>query len=487
LQVLPEFLGRTVKCPLCGALVPTTAPAPPSGEVQPAPPESVRATAAPAPADLFPAGFDPFQEEFDPFREDPEPGTPGKPSPGITPGTVPPRADINMPPSVAIAVTLVGIVVAMNVLALMIETIPRNLLGAGASVLGFIGLLSRHKLAWQWGRILVPLSALFSGLAGLILLTQFYAGTPALRSNQGVGLAPAVALLVISALMSIVFFALGTDAAREFFRLVCPRCGQRRSSTAADFLFNSARCKSCGYIWSTYSDDTSQEVWDPSKPKQVDGASASVHDIARPPSMNVVLACIALVACINAVSLVAYVLSPAGQFSVPHLIGGVVAALLLLGLALRVKYAWWLGRYVLTLICGIILTVIGVAYVLSLFTGPPSSKPYNDALILLPMLLQGVLLMTAFFALGRRQPGGISVWCVPCVGGRPARRLTCCLSPPGVVRARIPGLLTCRQAPQRHQNELPATRWAASGSEARSFLRQTGFPSGLFRITGFAV
>ena len=44
------------------------------------------------------------------------------------------------------------------------------------------------------------------------------------------------------------FFALGTDEARQYFRLVCPQCGRSRSR-GGNFLHTQAICRNCKAAW----------------------------------------------------------------------------------------------------------------------------------------------------------------------------------------------------------------------------------------------
>jgi len=45
-----------------------------------------------------------------------------------------------------------------------------------------------------------------------------------------------------------VFFALGTEAAREHFRLICPECGHKKPK-GGDFFYNKALCTQCKATW----------------------------------------------------------------------------------------------------------------------------------------------------------------------------------------------------------------------------------------------
>jgi hypothetical protein len=146
-----------------------------------------------------------------------------------------------MPKSVIVAIAAVSIVflerVVLGVVAVAAGT--ASLLGVvltgGISVIILVGMIKRHRLAWQWGRIL--------GLIGAILLTSIVIS--AIRMGLGTA---AIICGSQAILLYIVFFMLGTIGAKEYFRLVCPTCNQV-TTKGADFFFSKAKCKACNIEW----------------------------------------------------------------------------------------------------------------------------------------------------------------------------------------------------------------------------------------------
>lgn len=105
---------------------------------------------------------------------------------------------------------------------------------AGLSIMG--GLYYGNRLAWQIGRLLV----LVEGIHLLIKMVV------KLQAN-----APVVLLLFIPFFVVphfLVFFLLGADSAREYFRLKCPQCDDL-AVRAADFRYRRVRCRSCQHEW----------------------------------------------------------------------------------------------------------------------------------------------------------------------------------------------------------------------------------------------
>jgi len=109
------------------------------------------------------------------------------------------------------------------------------------ALLILLGILAGHRLAWQWGRLL--------GLAAGIILTLVT--IQVLRRANG---RPEV--LVFGSLLALqgvplfpMFFALGTQGAREHFRLICPQCG-RSKPRGGNFLYTKVVCKECKTVWS---------------------------------------------------------------------------------------------------------------------------------------------------------------------------------------------------------------------------------------------
>ena len=146
-----------------------------------------------------------------------------------------------MPPSVKVATAAIGVCLALAVVRGALTSIEAGagaagILNAGVGValggLIMVGLFKRHRLAWQWGR-----------LVGVLLVLEmavlWATGAVPSRSIGDVALrgfnAGALLLAVI---------ALSFPSAKRFFRLVCPQCG-KISGKAADFFFTRATCKAC--------------------------------------------------------------------------------------------------------------------------------------------------------------------------------------------------------------------------------------------------
>lgn len=178
---------------------------------------------------------------------------------------LPPGHRGDMPTSVIVAISATTIAVLMwGVGAVINLTSGQN---ATFSVIGFLvglliiyGLAKGHRLAYQWGRILVLISAVLYTIGGIFGAIGVVAllNNPELLTAEGM---PPNAIVTPSALilgfamlaatviaMWTIFFSLGRPSARQYFRLICPRCGHKKVR-AADFLFNKAKCKKCSAMW----------------------------------------------------------------------------------------------------------------------------------------------------------------------------------------------------------------------------------------------
>jgi hypothetical protein len=121
-----------------------------------------------------------------------------------------------------------------------------NMVLVALDALIVIGLLSGNRLAWQWGRILAFVAAIiWTSELGLVFSIPRTSATSPGDYSLFAGLTliafPAVGLWVV-------YFSLGRPSAIAYFGLVCPQCGQP-THKSADFLFNTAKCKKCGYAW----------------------------------------------------------------------------------------------------------------------------------------------------------------------------------------------------------------------------------------------
>lgn len=159
-----------------------------------------------------------------------------------------------MPSSVVLAIIALCIMLGLQLInAVMALTVaPPELLArmlvqtvVGIVLGGLIlwGLITGHRLAWQWGRIAGLLGAILAGIVGMVAIAG---GQPG--DSAAVRLLMALVFLTISTCLFIITFSLGTRSARLHFRLRCPSCG-RFTSSAADFFFNMAKCKRCKEVW----------------------------------------------------------------------------------------------------------------------------------------------------------------------------------------------------------------------------------------------
>ena len=237
-QVRDDLGGKKVRCPHCKSVV--SAPMPEAEEDEP-----VLATAL---------------EDEEEYREErPARARPRREEPRRSRDRYEDEDyDVarSMPASVVVAIVAMSILLALElalgILSLVAGTLNPEQLGRAliqvisTIVIGGLilwGLIVGHRLAWQWGRVLAMLGAV---LAVILAIITFAAPandfTPAARFILG-----GVAFIASGCLFTITF-SLGTRPAKEYFRLRCPSCG-RFTSAAADFFFNTAKCKRCGNKW----------------------------------------------------------------------------------------------------------------------------------------------------------------------------------------------------------------------------------------------
>ena len=115
----------------------------------------------------------------------------------------------------------------------------------GAPVLAFIiliYLLKKNRLAWQWGRLGMVVTAIF---VPLLIGAHVYDGKATIHE-----LIAQVILMALPAL--IIAIALSRPQAKSYFRLVCPQC-QSMAVKAADLFYRRVKCKKCGNVWPTKS------------------------------------------------------------------------------------------------------------------------------------------------------------------------------------------------------------------------------------------
>jgi len=148
--------------------------------------------------------------------------------------------------SILAAAISVGIMVFarlfMGVLALTTggASIPAVLFPVAIALLILLGIIMGQRLAWQWGRLL--------GLVGGVILSLAAFGALARSSEQPKLLIVGVLLALQGVPLFPMFFALGTQGAREHFRLICPQCGSAKPK-GGNFLFTKAVCRKCKASW----------------------------------------------------------------------------------------------------------------------------------------------------------------------------------------------------------------------------------------------
>jgi hypothetical protein len=97
------------------------------------------------------------------------------------------------------------------------------------------GLLRRHRLAWQWGR-----------LGGYVFgAWELAHGTWSAVERTVDWLSVRGILFGVLWLFSAV--ALGSSDAKAWFRVICPRCG--RTGVSANLYYSEGRCRRCARSW----------------------------------------------------------------------------------------------------------------------------------------------------------------------------------------------------------------------------------------------
>ncbi len=153
-----------------------------------------------------------------------------------------------MPPSVLLAVAGAALLAITNGAAALREFVhgapgPVQCVTAGIGVVVLIGLISGHRLAWQWGRVLVFLAAIVSFFGPIVLISQIVDPV-----GEDASLLPPLMISVFCLVFWTIYFSLGRLSARRYFRLICPNCGAP-AAQAADFFVTRAKCRRCTYTW----------------------------------------------------------------------------------------------------------------------------------------------------------------------------------------------------------------------------------------------
>ncbi|MER3415598.1 MAG: hypothetical protein C4297_05225 [Gemmataceae bacterium] len=155
-----------------------------------------------------------------------------------------------IPKSVRIAITALVVMIALDMLrgillALMGEKLAEVAIAVTLGLLIVWGMIGGHRLAWQWGRIVGILGAIWYTFG---LGVAIFFGKPAELIPLWQRFLSIIVGTVLALCLYVIFFALGRPSARQYFRLRCPSCG-KFTNQAADFFFNRAKCRTCGIIW----------------------------------------------------------------------------------------------------------------------------------------------------------------------------------------------------------------------------------------------
>ena len=149
--------------------------------------------------------------------------------------------------SIIVAIVSVSIMVAARIimggLALLSGevSILRILFPVLVAVLILVGIIKRQRLAWQWGRLL--------GLVGAIILTFAAVGAFINYADQPGILIFAILIALQGIPLFPMFFALGTQQAKEYFHIICPECGNTKVR-GGNFFYTKVICRKCNASWS---------------------------------------------------------------------------------------------------------------------------------------------------------------------------------------------------------------------------------------------
>jgi hypothetical protein len=141
---------------------------------------------------------------------------------------------IPMPISVIVAIVIISILMFITFFSKQSNT---GIYATLCYALILLGVFKRHPLAWQWGRI-VPIMWVISGL--LTLLGYF--------SKDMDNLTALKILFIAIGLRGTIPVLFSLQDSRLYFGLKCPACGKFEGK-AANFMFTTKRCRSCGHIW----------------------------------------------------------------------------------------------------------------------------------------------------------------------------------------------------------------------------------------------
>jgi hypothetical protein len=146
---------------------------------------------------------------------------------------------MTMKKPIIVVVVILSIYIAISILSIASsrEYLFGQFTALGIQGLILYGLFKRHRLVWQWGRILSLFSVIFLSAA---IVFSFLTGGAPMQVLPGIFVNLSVSLII--------FIAFGTASAKEHFNLICPNCSSNKVK-AGDFLFKKAKCKNCNYVW----------------------------------------------------------------------------------------------------------------------------------------------------------------------------------------------------------------------------------------------
>jgi len=159
--------------------------------------------------------------------------------PGVAAHVAAPQPSQGMPSQVKIAFVLTGVAMLAPTIVYFAEAGASAAKTAWIPTLLFVavlyGMAKRHPLAWQWARSLGMVLGVLAGFAALLMFRDGHPGFGALT------------LLTASSLATVATM-LSTSAARQFFGLLCPRCGTHHTKSA-NLGYTKSKCELCKVQW----------------------------------------------------------------------------------------------------------------------------------------------------------------------------------------------------------------------------------------------
>jgi hypothetical protein len=186
------------------------------------------------------------KEQINPYQS---PADTSEPISPLRPGRGP------MPASVVVAATLATLMIPFNAFTVVVSVTRGTMVVAMLLIMGLeiglpclilAGIVTGHRLAWRWGRILTIFAAVIMSLS--MVSSLMIDPAPFQQQPHFHIVLTLFSLVVVVGPLLVVFVAFGRPKARAFFGLICPRCGVP-TNKADDFFFNKARCRKCGGVW----------------------------------------------------------------------------------------------------------------------------------------------------------------------------------------------------------------------------------------------